>query len=385
MKIVHISPSCTYVDGWGYQENLLCKYQKKLGYDVTLITTNLGFEKAKRVVLPESEFVSKDGFYVIRRKIRKIGNATYTQLFSYMPVYSMLKEIKPDIIFYHGIASVTIFQAIKYKKQFGCHIFQDNHADYCNGKVHDTFKGRTLKKLWHIMNSYTSKYVDRVYGVTPWRVQYAMDYCGVPQEKLDLLCMGADDEKIHFNQMPKLRNIIRKDLSLNDNDFVVITGGKIDRSKNIHLLMRAVADAKRVNLKLIVFGEPSDEMKDEIQKLSEDEHIRNIGWIASDKVYDYFLASDLACFPGTHSVLWEQACGCGIPILVKDWEGMHHVDLGGNCIFLRHDSEKEIQDILIDLYNYPEKYHDMKKIAEEKGISTFSYEQIAKRAVEIEA
>lgn len=38
MKIVHI---CQYYnDGYGYQENLLPRYQKKLGYDVKVITSD---------------------------------------------------------------------------------------------------------------------------------------------------------------------------------------------------------------------------------------------------------------------------------------------------------------------------------------------------------
>ena len=40
MKIVHIAPNAPYNDNWGYQDNLLPRYQKKLGHDVTVIITN---------------------------------------------------------------------------------------------------------------------------------------------------------------------------------------------------------------------------------------------------------------------------------------------------------------------------------------------------------
>ena len=36
MKIVHIAPNAPYNDYWGYQDNLLPKYHKKLGHDVTV-------------------------------------------------------------------------------------------------------------------------------------------------------------------------------------------------------------------------------------------------------------------------------------------------------------------------------------------------------------
>ena len=40
MKIVHVCLAGIGVtDGWTYQENLLTKYHKKLGHDVTIITS----------------------------------------------------------------------------------------------------------------------------------------------------------------------------------------------------------------------------------------------------------------------------------------------------------------------------------------------------------
>ena len=38
MKIVHISEN--YIEGWGYQENLLPQYQKRVGHDVVVISDN---------------------------------------------------------------------------------------------------------------------------------------------------------------------------------------------------------------------------------------------------------------------------------------------------------------------------------------------------------
>ena len=114
--------------------------------------------------------------------------------------------------------------------------------------------------------------------------------------------MGGDDRYIHFDKLSEIRNDIRRSLNLADDDFVVITGGKIDKTKNIHLLIGAIRDIDFEQVKLIVFGQPNDEMQDEIESLSEDKHIRYIGWLDSTKVYDYFMASDLAVFPGTHSV-----------------------------------------------------------------------------------
>ena len=170
-------------------------------------------------------------------------------------------------------------------------------------------------------------------------------------------------------------------LFLTEDAVLVVTGGKIDNAKNIHLLMKAVSDINCDKINLLVFGQPHESVKGIIDAYSKSPHIRNIGWIPSDQVYDYFLASDLAVFPGTHSVLWEQACACGLPIVVRDWPGMHHIDMDGNAIFLHEDSAEEIERVLLDLYNTPNKLSRMKIAAMEKCVSMFSYRRIASQAI----
>ena len=39
-KIVHISLNSLYTDGWSYQDQMLSKYHKRMGYDVTCITSH---------------------------------------------------------------------------------------------------------------------------------------------------------------------------------------------------------------------------------------------------------------------------------------------------------------------------------------------------------
>ncbi len=108
--------------------------------------------------------------------------------------------------------------------------------------------------------------------------------------------------------------------------------------------------------------------------------IKYIGWIPSHEVYKYFLASDLGAFPGTHSVLWEQACGCGLPCAFKKWDGMSHVDIGGNCYFFKSTDSDSLQRELCDII-LTDKIKDMKLVAEQKCVSYFSYSNISKRAI----
>lgn len=201
-----------------------------------------------------------------------------------------------------------------------------------------------------------------------------------PPEKTELLQLGIDDTQVDFSQKEVIRKVIRKELKLSDNDFVIITGGKIDRRKNIHHLIKVVNEIKNDNIKLIVFGTPTPDMKDEIRNLLDSPAIRYLGWVPSEKVYNYFFAGDLAFFPGTHSVLWEQAVGIGLPCIFKKWEGIQHIDIGGNCLFI--NSNDEIKDNILALYQNKSQLALMKQIAMEKGVNQFSYYEIAKKAIE---
>lgn len=382
MKIVHIAPGASYTEGWGYQENLLTKYQAKLGYDVTLIVQNVSRPNKVLITVPCEEFRSQDNFKVIRRAHKPIINKKITRIFTYLDVYEELSTIKPDLIFFHGLASWTIFDAIKYKKKNPqCLIVQDNHLDYNIGFGFNTFTRRGIRAFYRFMNKRSIKYVEKVYGVTPWRKQYAEDYFRIPKSKTDVLIMGADDEQLNLPERRRIREKIREELSIREDEFVVITGGKIDKRKKIDVLMRSCSSIK--NIRLIVFGDVLEDVKEEFYKIIESSsNIDFIGWLDGRRVYDYFYASDLVFFPGQHSVLWEQACASKVPCVFEKWEGMDHVNNGGNSDFITPIDVETIKSKIEGLI-FTDRYYAMKSVAESEKTDIYLYSNIAKKSVEV--
>ena len=164
---------------------------------------------------------------------------------------------------------------------------------------------------------------------------------------------------------------------------MIVSGGKIDPWKTqTILLMESVKELKREDVKLTVFGSVVDRLREKVQSLADGEKIQYIGWQNAEDSYRLFATANLAVFPGRHSVYWEQVAGQGIPMIVKDWEGTHHVDLGGNVIFLHDDSKSEIYTVLKRLLYDQNLYDSMKKIAETEGPQIFSYGRIARRSIE---
>jgi glycosyltransferase involved in cell wall biosynthesis len=209
-----------------------------------------------------------------------------------------------------------------------------------------------------------------------------VDVYKLPKEKVELLVMGADDELVEKAKMPDVRRNLRKKHGITPDDFLIMTGGKIDLAKRqTLLLMQAVQSIPSERVKLIVFGSVVDELKNQVQDLADGKKVQYIGWIDANESYEYFASADLVVFPGRHSVFWEQVVAQGIPMIVKYWQGTTHIDIGGNCQFLYEDSVDEIQHVIESLVDYSEKYQQLWDAAQKSVKNNFLYSEIAKKSL----
>lgn len=383
MKILHIAPNAPYNRGWGYQENLLPKYHKKLGHDVTVIVQTRTHQDGKLVDTAPEDVILEDGVRLIRLGWKRYPHPVITNLRAEMDVYPILMQIRPDLVFFHGLVSATIFQVIRYKEREAPElvIVQDNHLDYNIGYGSHGIRQKLIRSYHRWVNRRSVPYVERVYGVTPWRRTYAQDYFGIPASKTDVLIMGADDEKVELDRREQIRDRIRQTYGVSGDDFLVVTGGKIDEKKNIHLLMEACKGLPGV--KLLVFGKVAPQMQTEFDRLlREGGQIQYIGWVDADRVYDYFFAADLVMFPGQHSVLWEQACAAKVPCVFARWEGMDHVDVGGNSSLLDTVSPASLAETIRQLQRTP-RYDRMMAVARSEATDVFLYSKIARKSLEL--
>lgn len=386
MKILHLAIQSPYNEGWGYQENLLPKYQVKLGHEVTLITSVMkNSENNSRVICEEEDYISPDGFRVIRRDYEHFKFKQLANLVKYYKVYDLLKEIKPDFIMVHGVNNISAIQVKRYLKKINpnCIVIADNHLDpnNCKTLVKNDLKSILFRSYWKLVNFILKDCYKKVYGVSPERSTILREVFKIDKEKIDLLPAGADDEKIKFKEKSTIRSIIREKNNISQEDFLIVTGGKIDENKKIDTLMSAVAKINNPQIKLLVFGESAEHIKSKIKTLAEHKSIRHIGWINSDDTYNYFMAADLVFFPGLHSVMWEQACATKTPCVFRRIKGFEHVNNGGNCDFLDLPSEECIIEKINELF-FTEKYFDIKKKAESEKTDIFLYSNIAKKSLE---
>ena len=384
MKITHLCLGCFFPDGYSYQENMLPKYHKKLGHEVSVIASLQTFDKNGNVCYMDgaSAYRNEHDIPVFRLDYKEPVKV-YRKMKRFVGTYAALEKTAPEILFIHGCQFMDMDVVVKYLK---CHpgitVYVDNHADFSNSAKNWLSFVILHKIIWkhcaHLIEPYTRKF----YGVLPARVDFLKNVYGLPEDKIELLVMGADDEKVKAALAPEVRKEIREKYGIRDDDFLIMTGGKIDRfKKQILYLMEAVNRLHNDRVKLIVFGSVIPELKDQVEGLVSP-YTQYIGWVQSDQTDKYYAASDLVVFPGRHSVFWEQVAGLGKPMICKAWAGTKHVDLGGNVVFLEKDSAEEIFEILTSLTTDRQKYEKMKMIADGVGKQTFSYYEIAKRSIQ---
>ena len=380
MRILHCCLACFYIDNYSYQENILPRYHKLMGHEVKIIASTESFDKNGRITYIDAKrYMNEDGIEVVRLPyVAYIPDKAVKKLRRYKGLWEELNSFKPDFIFIHDIQFLDIDIIRKYAKKHTVKIVADCHADFSNSARNfisrKVLHGIVYKHCAHLIEPYVTKF----YGVLPARVDFLKNVYKLPAKKVDLLVMGSEDVKAEEAMNPERISRNRVKYGVAPSDFVIVFGGKIDKHKTqVLMLMDAVNTMEDKNVKLLVFGSIIPDLKKAVEDRCSD-RVKYIGWATSDQSYDYFGMADVVCFPGRHSVYWEQVAGMGIPLIVKRWDGTTHVNVGGNVLFLDSDGVADIQDAIKKV---KDSYSTFKQAAVQSK-STFMYSKIAERCIE---
>ncbi|MDL2227876.1 glycosyltransferase [Bacteroidales bacterium OttesenSCG-928-K03] len=387
MKILHCCLANFYIDNYAYQENILPRMHKLQGHDVAILaSTETYINNTQLGYIQSSAYTTEDDIPITRLPyVSWLPHILSRKMRIYSGIKNYVEAFAPDIIFLHDAQFVSIHNIVSYvKKHPQVKVFVDSHTDYVNSATSWLSMNILHKVIYRWCIKQIEPYTIKFYGTLPLRNIFLVDVYNIPEEKVELLPLGVDLTNIDLSKKNEIKKRIREELGFEQDDFVIITGGKIDLLKNIHLLLDAVSKIKMKKIKLILFGSINSSIEPQInQYLLTENRIRYLGWLDSSITSHYLLASDIAIYPGTHSVLWEQTVGLGIPCIFKKWKGIEHVDLGGNCMFLENITADLLQETIEYFFYTKTALSQMKDIAERNGPKTFSYYEIAKKAIKI--
>lgn len=370
MKFVHITHH--YIDGWGYQDNLLPEYQLRQGWDVTVISDN-DHLSYMRDDAKANDIISKGSSYIINGvKIRKIKCYLNTSDISLIcsGLNRILEKENPDIILHHGLNCSTLIIASIYKKRHPyIKLYVDNHADWINRSKNRVWNYILNKIILSSVVKIIGNCVTKYFGVTPLRVDYLRDVLLIPSSKIGFLPLGCDTESA--DSLLPSKSELRKVYSISEKEFVIISGGKLDRTKGVVELINAckILSAKYSEIRLILFGNVDDEVKG----LINNSFITYMGWCNRVNTLSLLKLSDVGCWPLLHTTLIEDAVSCRLPIVVKASRNVSHFQKCGNGIFLRESTVKEIEEAVVHIRNNYTAYRVKSEHAQKK----YSYNNIA--------
>lgn len=336
-----------------YQENLLTKYYLKFGHEVTILAStfySIFKYKSGNYNLKKGEIANFDDNFKIIRQPYSIN--IFNRVRKLRHIKATIIEESPDLIFVHGLP-LNLFEPIAYKKKNPhCRLVFDSHADYSNSAqnrislfiLHRTFY-RTIFKLIY-------KKLDKIFFITPETKLFLNQEWSIPNHRMSFLPLGADTDYIKEISTNNIREIVRKSFHIHANDFVVFTGGKLSRDKKTELVIKSFLLLNRKDSHLIIVGDGTDiTYKNELISLSERHpRIHFTNWIEGKEVYNYMCASDVAVFPASQSVMWQQAIGTGLPLIIGQTKGQDAGYLNRNDnLFLIEEgmvNERSIFDFL---------------------------------------
>lgn len=383
MKILHVCLSCFYIDNHTYQENLLPKFHKKLGYDVEIIASQENFDSNGNLTKTGHfrQYINENGIKVTRLNYVKLPLSNRLKIYQNTKKY--ISEFNPDIIFVHGSQFLDLRVIYKYCEiNTNVKMYIDNHADFSNSA--NTFISRFFlhKFIWRLNISRVINRTEKFFGVLPARVDFLTNMYKVPKEKVSFLPMGADNDEIERSKKEIMMKNLRQKLGIQKDDFLIITGGKIDEAKIQTIdLINIVKNNKNNKVKIVVFGSIIESLQKKIHSLVDNQKVFYVGWISPSETYDFLAIADLIVFPGRHSVLWEQSVAMGVPTIFKYWEGTTHVNINGNALFVHDDNFEELHYLISKLSSDTFYYNDILNKAN-SAANLFLYEEIAKKSID---
>ena len=236
--------------------------------------------------------------------------------------------------------------------------------------------------LYYGAEKLVAKYTDLLITINTEDYKCASEKFSCPVKLLN--GVGIDMTKFNTKMSKAKKTSLRKELGLNDDDFVVVYVAEFTKNKNHRMLLESIANPMHKNsqlkLALLGTGKLVDEMKKLAKKLNIEEQVLFFGY--RHDVYDVLQCCNLCISTSIREglglgVLEAVLCGCSV--LVSNNRG--HRDIvkdDKKCLFELDDND-ELEKKIIKAIKKPEEYRisfsekyslrssltDMKKIYED--------------------
>ncbi len=336
MKIVHLCLSCFYIDGYAYQENQLIAEHVRAGHDVHVIASTESYDKNARLTYVSSgAYQGTDGAKVIRLPYRlNVFPRLARKIRAYVGLEVLLRELQPEIIMFHGLASWDFLNVAAYvRKNPSVKLFADSHEDWNNS-------ARTMFSKWFLHYGFYRPilrrclpYIKKVLCISLETIEFVRDFYGVPETQIEFFPLGGflwDDDAYQAT-----REKTRAAEGWASKHRIFLQSGKIDRAKRLIETLHAFTKIDGSNLRLVITGQVMPDVREEVHALIQaDPRVQFFGWVDPERLRALLCAADIYVQPGSQSATMQMALCCRRPVVLADVPS-HRAFIEGNGLLVQ--------------------------------------------------
>ncbi len=377
-----------------YQENLLLKYYRKHGFDVTVLTSTIDsvfdyYSDKHDVNKPTREYFFNGARIVkIQYEYVRLKN----RLRKYKDITWILEEEQPNLIYVHDIM-LNFHEAIRYVKRHPeCKMIMDYHADYSNSAKH----WLSLQVLHGIIRRRfyldpARKFLSKIFPIVPAGFKFLNEVYKVPWSEMELLPLGGDYDLAKQISSTVDRVALRRKLGIPSNAFVIFTGGKLEPRKKTQILISAVNRLARNDIHLLIAGKADSEQYGTVlaETAADSPQIHFLGWLNTHDIYTHMAIADAAIFPASQSILWQQSICMHMPLVVGDTGGqsVDYLNPYSNIITLERSeiSEERFAEVILELQRDPCKTKQMREGAAKTACELLDWNKLIYKTLQFNA
>ncbi|MFC1652369.1 glycosyltransferase family 4 protein [Planctomycetota bacterium] len=346
MKILHVINY--YQEGFGYQENWLPFYQKELGHEVLVATSDyyfpfIDYDNTMKKRLGEryvgvGSFQDK-GVRIVRLKsvFDSIGSAGIL----YIGISNVLVDFMPDVVHVHGATNLCIPNLVRLKKKYAYKLFVDTHMDYSVARKNGGYKEKLFYAIWKgYYHSYgAKKAISKFLPITRDARKWAADKLLLADSDMAMSPLGVDTKSMFYDE--EQSNRFRKKHGLVGKT-VVVNAGKQHQAKRIDWIIDVVHQSieRGADVFLILVGSAGKEydslIKEKLEKMS-GTYLR-LPFLEREELRTVYSACDIGIWPGMPSNTIQEAMACKVAIILPNDDIVGHL-IDGNGLTESQDPD----------------------------------------------
>ncbi len=363
LKIAHVVSY--FQPEFGYEEYFSAREQAAMGHDVHVITSDRIFPfKNVEKMLSDIGSPFKDrmrplgeerteGFTVHRLKTKM--EPLYDHII-YPGIDEKLKEIGPDVVHAHNLWTYGAYRSSKIKDEIGYRLIADEHGYSTTYDQSRTFRNFLLDKEYRLFRApiarRTLKKADEVVAICEETVEFLKKY--YRYDRSHLIPLGIDHRKFSFRKDARKR--VREELGIDNDQFLLITAGRLDSAKKLEHFIDGISSMKRDDIHLVVVGRGDDNYLSMLKKKA-GKNVQFLGFKRSEELADLYCAADLGLW-GKASITIREAIGCQLPLVLFKEPNMKDLLKWENGIYVKQDP-KAVQQAVRQLLSDEKKRKEM--------------------------